>query len=484
MRLGISFAFILIACVARTQNIKLENALGAVVTVVVEKTSSIGKKILGHRGGVVEEAYERSLILSNALGSGSGFIIQRNGKKYVVTNAHVIESASDDPESIFIYTYRRNKHEVRLVGGDSFYDVAVLEFLEPPEDELHYLEFTDKMPFLTQKVFAIGNPLGEYPYTVTDGIISAINRMRDGITGKFGYIQTTATMIWGNSGGPLVDEEGKVVGINSQIAFATGPDGNTYLQQQLNFSLEPLLSNKLINDIINTGKVTRAYMGIEVSQKFIIDSTPRGYTIGKAINDNPIISGLIPGSEAANKLKGFVNWNITHINDRIVENVEEVLGEFEKVKPNEVVSLKLKKDQISQTVNIQADLLEHHRLEQIAEFVISQNKNISLDASTAQLKLNLPTVTESKKLYWKDTPENNNERASYFVLAGGISSQYQQDIWRITTLGDLGALLKIYGLRGGIEYYVSSSQADINSIKRITQNFSGDDSVFQTTLWY
>ena len=109
--------------------------------------------------------------------------------------------------------------------------------------------------------------MGSYPYSVTDGIISAKNRARGGLTGKFGFLQHTATIIWGNSGGPLINEKGEVVGVNSQIAFATAPDGSQVLQQQINFSLEPKITERLINEVLNNnGRVKRSYIGLEVAQ--------------------------------------------------------------------------------------------------------------------------------------------------------------------------------------------------------------------------
>ncbi len=253
----------------KAQNIsdRIENALPAVVTVTVEKALPIGKVLMGFRGNIVQEAYEKSLQLTDALSSGSGFVIEKNGKRYVITNAHVVESASDEPGSIYVYSYNQTKYEVKVVGGDSFYDVAVLEFVTTPGRELSSLTFAKELPRIASKVYAIGNPLGEYPYTVTDGIVSAVNRSRGGSTGKYGFIQSTATIIWGNSGGPLVNEAGQVVGINSQIAFADAGNGSAYLMQQINFALESVLSQRLVDEIIAKGKVSRGLYRTGISSE-------------------------------------------------------------------------------------------------------------------------------------------------------------------------------------------------------------------------
>jgi S1-C subfamily serine protease len=247
----------------------IENVLSSVVTVAIFKTDIV-KTPLGFRGETAPDvAYEKALEMSGSQSSGSGFIIEVDGTKYVITNAHVVQDASQDPGSIFIYSVNQTKYEMRLKGGDSFFDIAVLEFVDEPGDEITTVKFKKDEPRIGENVYAIGNPLGTYPYTVTDGIISAKNRMREGNTGKFGYLQSTATIIWGNSGGPLIDQNGDVAGVNTKIAFAAAPSGEQVLQSQLNFALEAKIAERLVNDIIkNDGYVNRSYLGIEVSQRY------------------------------------------------------------------------------------------------------------------------------------------------------------------------------------------------------------------------
>jgi S1-C subfamily serine protease len=473
---------------ALAQSEKVESSLSAVVTVAVEKVQPVGKVILGFRGSVSEEAYERSLKLTNAVGSGSGFIVERNGKKYVVTNAHVVESAADERGSIYVYAYNRKKYEVKLLGGDSFYDVAVLEFIDNPGSELTSLAFAEKLPKIAERVYAIGNPLGDYPHTVTDGIISALNRTRGGLTGKFGYLQTTATMIWGNSGGPLINENAEVVGINSQIGFANGPDGNTYLQQQLNFSLEPLLSSRIVNEIIDNGAFKRAYLGLEIAQRHLIERTQRGYAIGRSITPKPIILDLVSGSDAAAKLGEYKGWSILQINGRDVESAEDALGELERVLPGADCKLKVSNNTRTNEITIKSGTLDNNKLEQIANHVLAKNKDITIDRSSAQLKLFLPTTPQSKQFNWAspsvETPPASKTGQSFFVIGGGMAGNNNSDVWRITTINDLGALLKIYGMRGGIEYFVTDNPSNTRGVRKLTQNFSGEDEVFQYTLWY
>jgi S1-C subfamily serine protease len=484
MKISALLFFILLSTSIFSQVEAVEKAISGVVTVVVEKAQPLGKVLLGFRGGVTNEAYERSLNLSNALGSGSGFVIDRNGKKYVVTNAHVIESASDEQGSVFVYSYNRKKYEVKIVGGDSFYDIAVLEFIDNPGAEFSTLEFAAEMPRISQRVYAIGNPLGGYPYTVTDGIVSALNRTRDGLTGKFGFIQSTATVIWGNSGGPLINETGKVVGINSQIGFANGPDGNTYLQQQLNFALEPILSSFLVNEILTKGRFVRSYIGAEFIQSHRIIRTASGYGISSPIQDRPIIHKTIPGTQGAIKLGEYVGWSVLSVNSVEVFGVEDLLGELEKTRPGQKILFTITNNELKKVIEVTSSELTKVSLEEIGKFVLAQNSNISIDYSSANLKINLPSSQGSKSSMMVEKKDMSSATSSVFLLAGGIHNRGYSDIWRITTLADLGALLKIYGLRGGIEYFVSQNPNDTDNVQKIEQNFSTNPQLFQTTLWY
>ncbi|MEI6050972.1 MAG: trypsin-like peptidase domain-containing protein, partial [Bacteroidota bacterium] len=223
MKKVFTFLLILLSLILRSysQTISdvIEKSLPAVVTIAIYKTQD-DKQLLGFKGQPSDVAYEKALDITGAEGSGSGFVIEKAGKKYVVTNAHVIDNASAMRGSLYAYSINQKKYEMKVVGGDIIFDIAVLEFSTPPGTELGVLAFETAEPRVGETVYAIGNPLAEFPYSVVDGIISAKNRTtKTGsvFQGKFGYIQTTATLIWGNSGGPLINTKGNVIGINSQL---------------------------------------------------------------------------------------------------------------------------------------------------------------------------------------------------------------------------------------------------------------------------
>jgi len=490
--LSLVMALLFSGTIVIAQNVPdmLEDALGAVVTVGVYKTQ-LAKSALGFRGEAASEtAYQKALDLSGALSSGSGFIIEKNGKKYIITNAHVIESASDEAESIFVFTINRKKYEARVLGGDSFYDLAVLEFVNQPGAEVSVMRFTSSDPRIGEKVFAIGNPLGEYPYSVSDGIISAKNRVRGGMTGKFGFLQTTATLIWGNSGGPLVNEKGDVVGVNSQIAFANLPDGSSILQQQINFALEANICTKLINDIINTqGRVLRAYLGVEIVQDYEYFKIGEEYLYYQ-VDALPVIHDVLPGAPAYGQLVDKKGYAITAVNGNQINNLEEVLGELEKVAPGQKVTLSLEKDYATSTVTISTGELTPQRLEQLSKHVMDKNADITMDYDHPQVAFTLG----NNDMYYYEERENRqqyrqnhrsgNSPEKYFVLAAGIHTEGNANMWLVEDYQALGAALRLTGTAGSIDYYILPSGGSAEDVQVVRQYLSGNESVIQSTLWY
>lgn len=162
---------------------------------------------------------------------GSGFIITKDG--YIATNAHVINNS----KSIKVITYDNITHDVKLIGYDSKYDIALLKI----DGDYPYLQFDNSDDvYLGERVIALGNPLG-LTFSVTEGIISGVHRTDS--NGLSDYLQTDAPLNPGNSGGPLLDTNGKVIGItNIKIR---GSDN-------IGFALESNTIIDIINKISNT----------------------------------------------------------------------------------------------------------------------------------------------------------------------------------------------------------------------------------------
>ena len=481
----------LIIANASAQNI-LEESLGGVVTVGVYSTETT-KKSLGFRGNSSDMAYSKMLDLSGASGSGSGFIIKYNGKPYVITNSHVVENAADEDGSIYIYTINRSKHKVKIVGGDSFYDLAVLEFTDTPGNEVSYLSFRTQGAGIGEPVYAIGNPLGEYPYTVTEGIISAKNRVRGGLTGKFGFLQTTATVIWGNSGGPLIDKDGKVLGINSQIAFAS-QNGTPLWQPQINFALESERAQRLISDILsNNGVVKRAFFGLEFSKKQIaLEPGTREYAhaLRTVKTDSlPVISGVIESSPGI-VLKNYIGWNISAINNESVRNVEEVLGELEKSKPGQKVNFSLEKGGSKKEIAVNAGALDKTASGRIGRLLMQKaGASFTEVQNKLYVRFQPGKTNEAGSLSGaaKSTSGVNINSSEWEVLGAGIIEDNYNSVWRTNDIIDAGTAARLTSLSGIVDLLLfrkdgNTEDEDNYLKKRIV--LSDDDRLIQQTLWY
>ncbi len=178
--------------------------------------------------GVIENAIKSVVTIVTDISQGTGFLIHESG--YVVTNAHVMENA----RSAGIYTYDGEMHQVWLIGKNSDMDIYLLKIQGTyPALELGN---SDKVS-IGESVIAIGNPLG-LQFSVTEGIISAIHR--EGSNGLKAYFQTDAALNPGNSGGPLINKQGKAIGLNN---FKTSEG------ESLGFALESNWLKQTINQI-------------------------------------------------------------------------------------------------------------------------------------------------------------------------------------------------------------------------------------------
>ena len=181
--------------------------------------------------GIVEDVVRSVVTIRTKSSIGTGFVVNSNG--YIITNNHVI---SGDEDFIQIVTYDRGTLPATLIGVDETRDLALLQV----PGEYKALELAEKNQIqVGKKVIAIGNPLG-FSFTVTEGIISGIDRV--GPSGLAEYVQTDVSLNPGNSGGPLIDTQGRVVGINN---FKIGG------AEALGFSLESPVIKERINIIAN-----------------------------------------------------------------------------------------------------------------------------------------------------------------------------------------------------------------------------------------
>ena len=214
-----------------------------------------------------------------ARASGSGVIISQDG--YIITNNHVVEGE----QSLAVTFADGSRHEAELVGTDPLSDLAVIRV----KDQVPaYAPLGDSDALQPgQTVIAIGSPLGDFKNSVTAGVVSALNRTVPG-SGQEGLIQTDAAINHGNSGGPLINLRGEVVGINTLVVRGNGLSGDQ--AEGLGFSVPSNTVKRVSQDLIAKGKVEYPYLGISYS---MIDADTA------AQQNLPIQNGALVGASAS-----------------------------------------------------------------------------------------------------------------------------------------------------------------------------------------
>jgi serine protease Do len=215
-------------------------------------------------------------------GLGSGFIINRTG--VILTNNHVVAGADE----VWVQLSDERRFEAKVVGNDPSTDVAVVKLTRPPGDLRPVQIGNSEQVRVGDYVLAIGNPLG-LGQTVTMGIVSAKNRMLGGrITQYEDFIQTDAAINQGNSGGPLFNFKGEVIGINSAIL-------NPAIAMNVGFAIPINLARQIADQITRSGSVARGYLGVGTE-----DMTPeKARRLGLAFESGALVNVVNPGSPAA-----------------------------------------------------------------------------------------------------------------------------------------------------------------------------------------
>ena len=263
---------------------------------------------------------------------GSGFIISADG--YVMTNNHVVNGADE----IFVKFSDGRELQAKLVGNDPEVDLAVLKIQS--NDKFKAVEFANSDSLkVGQWAIAFGNPLGLND-TMTVGVVSAKGRSSLGIEKIENFIQTDAAINQGNSGGPLVDINGDVVGINTAIY---SPSGGSI---GIGFAIPSNLAVNIKDSIIKTGKVERAFLGVELqdlnpqlAKQFNL-STSNGVLVTNVTDDSPADkAGLKPGDV------------ITSLNNGKVNGASQLMAEIASLKVGANISIKYIRDGKEQTTS-------------------------------------------------------------------------------------------------------------------------------------
>ena len=261
---------------------------------------------------------------------GSGFIISSDG--YILTNNHMVEGS----EKVTVELAGGKKFTAEITGTDPDSDIAVIKI---DADNLPYLELADSDTLeVGEWVLAIGNPLG-FSHTVTAGIVSAKGRSV-GLANIENFIQTDAAINRGNSGGPLLNLEGKVVGMNTAIYGATGNIG-------IGFAIPVNIAKHAYKQIREGGSVARGYLGIwledlaEYATALDLDKDTKG----------ALIKDVIEGSVADKA--GLKRYDVVvEFDGQTVEKSNQFLNRVAMLSPDTKVEVVVLRDGKRKTFNI------------------------------------------------------------------------------------------------------------------------------------
>jgi serine protease Do len=270
-------------------------------------------------------------------GEGSGFIVSADG--YILTNAHVVA----DADEVTVRMTDRREYAAKVIGIDKQTDIAVLKI---KASNLPVVKIGDPSKLRPGEwVLAIGSPF-TFENSVTAGIVSATARTMPG-EDLVGFIQTDVAVNPGNSGGPLFNLNGEVVGINSQIYSRSGG------YMGLSFAIPIDLANNVREQLVSTGKVTRGRIGVQIQEvnaqfadAFGLDR-PRGALVGQVIDGGP--------AQKAGVKTGDV---ILSVDGKTVERSGQLPGVISSIKPGNDARLEVWRDHASKFLTVKIDARE------------------------------------------------------------------------------------------------------------------------------
>ena len=271
--------------------------------------------------------------------SGSGVIISQEG--YIITNNHVIE----DTTEVSIILADGTEHPAEIVGADVFSDIAVLR-MQGQVPSTASLGNSDSLK-PGETVIAIGSPLGDFKNTVTVGVVSATERVLE-VNQNYqmeGLIQTDAAINQGNSGGPLVNLAGEVIGINTLIV--RGGNYGSAIAEGLGFAIPVNTVQAVASQLIDNGYVSYPYMGIR--WQWLTPQITARYDM--PVEDGLYVSYVEPGSPAdqAGLVEGDI---ITQMGETILDEEHPFINILYSYSPGETTTLKVVRGEDSMEMEV------------------------------------------------------------------------------------------------------------------------------------
>jgi putative serine protease PepD len=274
------------------------------------------------RPGVVDI----KVVTGDGQAEGSGFVLDTDG--HILTNDHVVDGA----KKITVTFSDKSTTSAQLVGADASSDLAVIK-VDPSAAKLTPLTFADSSDAqVGDAVLAIGSPFG-LQGTLTTGIVSALDRpiqAPDNFTIP-GAIQTDAPINSGNSGGPLINADGKVIGVNSQIESQSGSNAG------IGFAIASNTASTVAQQLVAGTKVQHAFLGASIG-----DGETTGATIGR-------VTAGSPAAKAGLKADDLV----TAVDGQTIDGADDLAAAVASHKPGDSVTFHVRRDGATQDVQVQ-----------------------------------------------------------------------------------------------------------------------------------
>lgn len=409
----------------------LKEARNTVVNISTEKSVKVAnsfsplfndpffKQFFDSRGfNIPKERVERSL--------GSGVIISTDG--YIITNNHVIDGAT---KVLVTIAGSSTEHEAKLIGTDPKSDLAVIKIEAKNLSAIRFFD-SDQVE-VGDVVFAIGNPFG-VGETITSGIVSATNRTAVGIVEYEDFIQTDAAINPGNSGGALINSTGALVGINSAILTRSGASHG------VGFSIPSNMVRQIATDLVEKGKVTRAWLGVNIA---VLDKDSEEFYGRK---DGALIMAVEPNSPAdkAGIKRGDL---IIKIDNKPIKDATTLKNTIASFVPNSKVKIELIRDKKPVALTATLTAPDQPAVAQKAEY-----KGISAEDLTDEARAQLRVARDQKGVLISQI-EDNSQAQKIGLQIGDIVVQIESvEITNIETFKKMtvnNTKKRIYILRRG-----------------------------------
>ena len=359
---------------------------------------------------IPKDRVERSL--------GSGVIISKDG--YIVTNNHVIDGA----DKIIVALPDSNKeYEAKVIGKDSKTDLAIVKI---SANNLPFLKFSSSNDLqVGDVVFAIGNPFG-VGESVTQGIISALNKSGIGINDYENFIQTDASINPGNSGGALVDSRGGLIGINTAILSRTG--GN----HGIGFAIPSEMVKRISKALIEDGVIERGYLGVSIQDinEDLKDvyKNQKGAVVISIEKDSPAQKG------------GLQIWDlITKVNGTTIKSAAELKNVIGTLNPNTRVTLTILRDKKELTLPLTLAKAKSEKVNESAN--ASAIAGLEISALTPQTKEQFG-IPDSIEGVFVSKVQPNSRADELGFRTGDIITQVES--YRITTIKEFNQATQRY----------------------------------------